>query len=86
MTNAQLTWLGKLLLNLLGLAVAIWVVYRAGLAILKLFLYRSLATNPLYGFLVHDLIIIIIGLVAIWCCFRLVENLYKLAINPPRNA
>lgn len=86
MTSAQLTWLGKLLLNLLGLVVAIWFVYRAGLNVLLLFSYRSLATNPLYGILRHDVFIVLIGLFAIWCCFRLVENLYKLAINPPRNA
>lgn len=77
-------WLLKIGLNLLGLLVAIWFVYRAGYNLILLIGYRQLATNPLYGILVHDVPIALIGMVACWVCFRTVENLYNLAKKPPR--
>lgn len=78
------TWLVKIGLNLLGLLVALWFVYRAGVNIIVLFSARSLARNPLHGILVYDVPIVVIGLVAIWVCFRTIENIYNLASNPPK--
>jgi hypothetical protein len=78
MTPPQRTRLLKIGLNLLGLLVALWVVYRAGLNILLLWGYRSLASNPLHGILIHDVPIALIGLFACWVCFRTIENLWRL--------
>jgi hypothetical protein len=78
MTEPQRTRLLKIGLNALGFLVALWFVYHAGLNILKLYAYRSLASNPLHGILIHDVPIALIGLVACWVCFRTIENLWKL--------
>lgn len=77
-------WLVRIILNFIGLLLALGLMYVASLVVVLQISTRATAKNPLFNIIDRESLVVVVGIVAIWLIFRSIGKLYTLLANPPK--